>query len=166
MIHLRKLLPKDADFMLEWMNYDENKTIFQKDFSKMTKEGVLAFIDNSFTESDHHFAIVDDDDEYLGTISLKNIDMLNKNAEYAISSRKKARGTGSNALATKQIVEYAFKELKLKKVYLNVLSTNVRAKKMYIKSGFVYEGTFKNHLFINNKFEDLEWYSIVNEEIN
>ena len=42
----------------------------------------------------------DQDDEYLGTISLKNIDLKNKNAEYAISTRKKARGTGANQQAT------------------------------------------------------------------
>lgn len=39
----------------------------------MTLEKVKKFIENSFNEENKHFAIVNSSDEYLGTISLKNI---------------------------------------------------------------------------------------------
>lgn len=164
MIKLRKLDLKDAPFMLEWMHDEESKLIFQNDFASMTEEKVVNFISNSNDEKNKHFAIVDDkDDEYLGTISLKNIDMKNKNAEYAISTRKKARGIGCNKIATELMIKYGFEELGLHKIYLNVLSTNTRAIKFYKKCGFVYEGTFKDYLLINGEFKNLEWYGIINE---
>ena len=73
---------------------------------------------------DMHFAIVDDkNDEYLGTISLKHIDYKNHNAEYAISTRKKVRGSGIAQKSTELILDYAFNNLDLHKVYLNVLSS-------------------------------------------
>lgn len=164
MITIRKLENKDIHFMLEWMYDEETKKYFQKDFSSMTFEDVEEFIENSFKEDAQNFAIVDEvDDEYLGTISLKNIDYKNKNAEYAICTRKKCRGTGINIKATKLLLNYAFNNLHLNKVYLNVLTNNSRAIRFYEKMGFKYEGTAKSHVLINNKYLDLEWYGIVNE---
>ena len=61
-------------------------------FAEIDDVAAKKFVENSFREDQQHFAIIDDqDDEYLGTISLKNIDLKNKNAEYAISTRKSKR---------------------------------------------------------------------------
>lgn len=161
MITLRKLQLKDIPLMLEWMHDEEAKHIFQNNFAEMDEDAAKRFVENSFSNTQQHFAIVDDeDDEYLGTISLKNIDSKNKNAEYAISTRKKSRGTGTNQKATELILKYGFDNLKLHKIYLNVLSSNQRAICFYKKCGFIYEGTFKEHLFVDNKYQDLEWYAI------
>ena len=165
MIKLRKLLLKDIIGMKEWMKNKENILIFQNDFLNLTDIDIKNFILNSFTKSNQHFAIInDEDDEYLGTISLKNIDYKNKHAEYAISSREIVRGTGINEKATELLLKYAFNELELDRVYLNVLSSNIRAIKFYRKCGFVYEGTFIKHMIINNKYVDLEWYAILRND--
>lgn len=161
MITLRKLQLKDVPLMLEWMHDEEAKHIFQNNFAEIDDVAAKKFVENSFREDQQHFAIVDDqDDEYLGTISLKNIDLKNKNAEYAISTRKKARGTGANQKATKSLLKYGFDKLQLHRIYLNVLSSNKRAISFYKKCGFIYEGKFKDHLFIDDRYQDLEWYAI------
>lgn len=77
---LRKLEEKDATFMLEWMHDTTINCNFQYPFGEMTIEKVIAFIENSSNEENKHFAIVDEKDEYLGTISLKHISMKGKNA--------------------------------------------------------------------------------------
>lgn len=105
MITLRKLQLKDVPLMLEWMHDEEAKHIFQNNFAEIDDVAAKKFVENSFREDQQHFAIVDDqDDEYLGTISLKNIDLKNKNAEYAISTRKKAIASGPNKISTINIV--------------------------------------------------------------
>ena len=94
MILLRKLQEKDVPLMLEWMHDVEIQKSFQKDMLSVTEEQALDFcrlseIPDGLSQGiSIHFAIADEDDEYLGTISLKNIDILNKMAEYAISTRK------------------------------------------------------------------------------
>lgn len=163
MIKLRKLLEKDVEYMLEWMHSKESKSIFQNNFFSMTKEDALYFINNSYNDQSQNFAVVDKNDEYLGTISLKNIDLKNNNAEYAISMRKKARGTGYSYEATQLLLEYAFTELKLHKVYLCVLETNERAKRFYEKIGFQYEGNAKEHLYHEGEYKNLLWYSMLEE---
>ena len=164
MISLRKLEEKDAPLMLEWMHEKENADIFQTDFMSMDIDRVLRFIHNSFSENNQHFAVVDEKDTYLGTISLKGIDYKNKNGEYAISMHKNARGTGASKEATMQLLTYAFDTLGLEKVYLCVLETNVRARKFYEKCGYQYEGSFRKHMFKNNMYIDLYWYSILKDE--
>ena len=156
---LRKLKEKDVFGMLEWMHYDESKYIFEKDFSKYGKEDVLSFI-NSNNSNEVHYACVDDNDNYLGTVSLKNIDRKNCNAELAISFVKKGQGTGAALFALNEIISIGFNKLGLYKIYLNVLSTNVRAKKFYIKNRFKKEGCFRNHIKKDDNFIDLEWYGI------
>jgi len=160
---IRRLEHKDAPFMLEWMHDKEITQNFRFPFEQATLESVTEFIDNSFLNGNKHFAIVNESDEYLGTVSLKNISEENQSAEYAIVVRSIARGTGAAVLATKDILHYAFDTLKLHKVYLNVLERNECARHFYIKCGFVYEGTSKDAILLNGKYENLVWYGIITD---
>ncbi len=160
---LRRLEEKDAPFMLEWMHDKLINCNFKRPFGEMTIERVKVFINNSFDEKNRHFAIVDVNDEYLGTVSLKNISQENGNAEYAIVTRKKVQGTGVARQATQEILQYAFEELGLHKIYLNVLSENVRARKFYEKCGFVQEEICEDSIRLNDGYESLVWYGIINE---
>lgn len=157
---LRRLEKKDAPFMLEWMHDATINCNFQYPFGEMSMEKVIAFIESSLDEENKHFAIVDENDEYLGTISLKHISKKDRNAEYAIVTRKNAQGTGVAMVATQELLKYAFEELKLHKVYLNVLSENVRAQRFYEKCGFVQEGIAKDVVRIKDKYKSLVWYGI------
>ena len=165
MKYIRRLEENDALNMLEWMHDLNVNCNFRFDFLKMTLDDVKKFIQNSFNEQNQHFAIVNDSNEYMGTISLKNINRIDNNAEYAIVTRSVAHGKGLASLATEEILKYAFKELKLHKVYLNVLEENKRANRFYEKCGFRYEGMSKEILYINGKYHSLNWYSIENNDI-
>jgi diamine N-acetyltransferase len=163
MYQLRDLKLKDAEGMLEWMHDSEIASNFRFDSSNMNIDKVRAFIENSQTEeTSKHFAVVTEEDEYIGTISLKNIDHTNKNAEYAVVFRKKALGSGAAKEATQLLLDKAFNEFKLIKVYLNVLSENIRAIRFYEKMGFIKEGEFKQHLYTHGRLQDLSWYAIFN----
>ncbi len=164
-MRLRAPLEKDAERMLSWMKNPETAEIFATDFSSFTIDKVKNFIKNANTdEANVNFICVDDDDKYLGTVSLKNIDKIAKNAEYAISFCYDAQGTGASAFATKEILKYAFNTLGLERVYLNVIPQNVRANKFYKKMGFVFEGEFRNHIVVNGKLSNLCWYSMLKDE--
>jgi diamine N-acetyltransferase len=165
-VKVRQLEAKDAELMKEWMNDPELNYWFRFHGKKVTTENVLDYILNSMTDINKHYAIVDEKDTYLGTISLKNIDYLNSNAEYAISLRKCIIGTGVAKLATIEILKVAFEKLNLKKVYLNVREDNIRAIKFYEKMGFIYEGEFKAHIFHEGEYKNLKWYAIFRNCLN
>ncbi len=171
MVKLRNLTENDAQNMLEWMNDSRISDAFQESMSHRTIDDAIEFIhkyqdidvsgDNCETI---HLAIADEDDEYLGTISLKKIDYRNKNAEYAIVTRYKVHGTGAAAEATKAILKMAFEQLKLERVYLTVLQNNVRAKNFYEKIGFKYEGTQRKQLVINGVYINWDMYGLLRED--
>lgn len=158
---LRKLERKDAELMLEWMHSKNVVEMLAQNFEDKTIEDCQQFIMNANEDESIclHRAICNDEDEYLGTVSLKHINMQDRNAEYAISMREKAMGTGASLYGTKEILKYAFHQLHLEKVYLNVISENVRAKKFYVKAGFQYEGIAQKHIMIQGELRDLEWYA-------
>lgn len=165
---LRLLEKKDIPGMLEWMHDSEVNRFFRFDADNMTTEKAEEFIDKALEDASQkrsfHFAIVDDNDEYMGTISLKDIDWDAKTGEYAISLRRSAQGKGIGSMATKQLLEFAFSEIELNRVFLNVLEDNNNAIKLYEKAGFRYEGMFKNHICIRGNIKSLKWYGILKEE--
>lgn len=161
---LRKLEEKDIDGMLEWMHDESLNRWFKNRFSEMNYGQVADFVKNSFNSENQNWAITDENDRYMGTISLKNISVSDRNAEYAIITRKCAHGTGLAYKATKEVIRYAFDELKLHRVYLNVLEENGRANNFYRKCGFQFEGTSVGHIYIPGKgFCNLNWYAVIND---
>ena len=65
--------------------------------------------------------------------------------------------------ATKLLLEYAFKTLKLKKVYLNVDEKNIAACSLYEKAGFRCEGIFLEDMFFRGEWINRRRYAIINE---
>ena len=163
---LRALRVSDAKAMLEWMHDPGIASMFQRDFLSMELDDVMSFIEDSHKSvSSLHFAIANDQDEYMGTVSLKNIDPRNSCAEYAICMRLCAQGTGLAANATKDVLRYAFEELKLHRVYLNVRADNARARHFYSKVGFVEEGCSRDAIvLVAGGYIDLIWLSLLAEE--
>lgn len=162
---LRKLQPKDADRMLSWMKDPDINKFFLMDKNNINKKSVLLFIEGSqIVKENLHLAITDEEDNYVGTVSLKDIDLENKKAEYAIATCKEIHGTGLAEDATNEILRIAFEELLLNKVYLNVLSENKRAIRFYEKNKFVFEGEFIEHYMIDNYYKNLKWYRILTQE--
>ena len=163
MVKLRSLLIDDATHMMEYINDEEISTNFKFTRYPFSREGFINFIEKSWSDSNNiHFAI--ESDEYAGTISLKNINKIDRKAEYAIVVRKKFWGTGIAKEATEKIIQYGFNTLNLNKIYLNVLSSNTRANSFYQKMGFNFEGTFRRHVFVDGKYEDLNWFCIFKEK--
>ncbi|SEB00901.1 Acetyltransferase (GNAT) domain-containing protein, partial [Pseudobutyrivibrio sp. ACV-2] len=53
------------------------------------------------------------------------------------------------------IVDYAFSHLSMHKIYLRVLSDNIRAYKSYEHAGFVKEGLFHDDVCIDGLYHDV-----------
>ncbi len=160
-VTLRRLLEKDAARMLEWMQDPEAVRYLNIGGSDTNMEQVLRFIQNAQDDiSDIHRAIVDADDAYLGTISLKHVDYEKREAEYAIAMHPTAWGTGAAGVATRLISQMAFQMLGLRRIYLNVLEENHRAVRFYEHNGF--EPTGETKTTHRGMAEKLLWYEIKN----
>lgn len=134
-LKLRKLELKDADKMHEWMHDESVVEFMQADFRNKSIDDCKKFIDNASNDKYNcHMAIVNDADEYMGTVSLKNIH--DSVAEFAITIRKCAMGQGYSRYGMKEIINYGFNVLNLKSIYWCVSPENKRAVKFYDKNGY------------------------------
>lgn len=162
---LRPLKEKDAERMVEMMQDAQTTQYLQIGGPDYTAATALRFIASTADESASvHRAVVDENDVYQGTISLKNLDLDKKEAEYAISMHPQAQGKGAALEATARILHEGFRRLKLQRIYLNVLEENKRAVRFYEKAGFSYLQTTEAQIHGTQK--PLRWYEINAEEFN
>lgn len=167
-MRIRKLEMKDASSMIEWMHDDNVIHYMKANFKEKTIEDCKMFINSSVSKENINFAVVNDYDEYMGTVSLKNIkkDLC---AELAIIMTKNAMGKGFSTFGIHEIIKYGFEILNLKYIYWYVDKENVRAIKFYDKNKFSktsiekiiqIDDSIKN---INEK--DYAWYLVINDNI-
>ena len=157
---LRKLKIEDAPLMLGWMHDEGVVANLRGNFASKTIEDCNAFIQTSITEHTINLAIASDIDEYMGTVSLKNIE--DGSAEFAITVRKEAMGKGYSWYGMEAIINKAFNELNLDSVYWCVSRDNDRAIRFYDKHNFhevidIPEKVLERYKGINN----LKWYSVL-----
>jgi len=156
---IRPLREEDAVPMLEWLTNESVTQYLSIGGSDSNMESTLTFIRGAADESVNlHRAIVDEDDQYLGTVSLKNIDHAKQEAEYAIAMHQNAIGTGAAAAGTDLIQDIAFKTLNLRRLYLNVLRINERAVKFYDRLGICY--THSTMTIYSGEESELFWYEM------
>lgn len=164
---LRKLKLKDAPLMLEWM-HDENVTKNLKtNFKSKNLQDAENFITHSWIDKKNiNLAIASDKDEYMGTVSLKNLE--DNTAEFAITIRKKAMGKGYSWFGMESIIEKGFNDLGLESIYWCVSNENRRAVRFYEKHKF--HEVVDIPKIISSRYkeiENLKWYSILKgDEIN
>lgn len=134
-MHLRKLKQEDAPLMLEWMHDQSVVKDLQANFVAKTLDDCNAFIKAAEDGTKNlHLAIVNDDDEYMGTVSLKDIE--DGTAEFAITIRKCAMGHGYSRDGMAAIIKMGFDELNLSKIFWCVDPVNQRAVRFYDKNGY------------------------------
>ena len=132
---LRELQPEDAPLMLEWMHDPEVVKYMRTDFASKTLEDCLQFIQSSACSRENlHLAIANNEDEYMGTVSLKYI--RDQKAEFGITVRSCAMGRGYAQFGMQRIKEKGFSELGLHEIYWCVLPENTRAIRFYDKNGY------------------------------
>ncbi|WP_084607367.1 GNAT family N-acetyltransferase [Sulfurospirillum arcachonense] len=166
-IYLRELRLEDAQGNYpNWLNdpevcrYNSHGDILYT--KEMAKEYIKS-IQNSLTCK--VFAICENVDEtHIGNISLQNISVKNKNAEFAILMGEKSFwGKGYAKEASDMLLEYGFNNLCLHRIYCGTSEANTPMQKLAHAMNMEKEGVKKEALFKDNKFYDVFEYAIVNE---
>ena len=158
--------------MLEWMHDPDSQRGFKKNMMGASLEDAKDFCirskhpDTIKAGDSLHFAIVDDNDEYLGTASLKDIDFENGRGEYSVTLRRKAQSKGVASAATGLILQKAFRELGLHRVFSSLYADNVHSKNLVERCGFTCEGEFREHFRIDGEYVNWKWYGILDTEFD
>ena len=153
-VYLRQLTINDANTSFLWR---KDKEVFQYTDqmcgNNLTIEDEKHWIENSLKDKYSVFFAIMVDDAYVGNVFLTDINTKIPYYHIYIGEKtlwNKSIGYKSSLL----IIDYAFKTLKLKHLYLYVHKKNLYAQKLYNKLGFSYESPYDDvwdRLILDNK---------------
>lgn len=105
--------------------------------------------------------VIDINNEVAGSVGLIHINRKNNNAEIEYWLAKKYWGNGITTKAVKDVVNFAFNKLKIKRIYAHVFPFNKASTKVLEKNGFKFEGKLRKSAKKNNKYYDSLLCSII-----
>ncbi len=153
---LRPVKLSDAKRFVKWFNDPQvNKFMFVRGITLAEEKKYILNRIQGKVKDVLHFCIDTQTGVHIGAVSLESIQKRNKNASFGIIIGDKnywSKGYGEEA--SRLILDYGFKKLKLHRVELDVYSYNHRAMGLYKKLGFKKEAVRREHNFYNGKFYD------------
>lgn len=160
---LRALEAEDLERCYRWMNDPQIvrtlKSRYPNPFSRETD-----WLENALrpTERDRHFAIERRDNrEHIGNATIHEIDWISRRAEFGLFIGEPTawnRGFGGDAIRT--VARFAFDEMNLDKLRIDVFDYNERAKHVLETNGFVQEGKLAREFYREGAYHDIVIFSI------
>lgn len=111
------------------------------------------------------FSIKTPEGEYLGNIELRDLDLRCGRAEVGILLGERGwwgRGCGTDAI--RALCVFAFRELRMHRLYARVLTTNPRALRAFEKCGFRPEGVEREAHYQDGRFLDVHLLGLLEPE--
>jgi ribosomal-protein-alanine N-acetyltransferase len=104
-------------------------------------------------------------DGHVGNVSLQDISLINRNAEFAILlGDKRHFGKGVGTFAGRALFWHGFNKLNLERIYCGTAATNIGMQKLAAALGMTLEGTRRQHLFLEGFRVDMLEYGVLRSE--
>jgi RimJ/RimL family protein N-acetyltransferase len=165
---LTALTRSDAAVMARW-EYDSEylRLLDASPARPRSEEEIARWLDSIFrSPTDYTFGLrLIDTDDLIGWAQLDGVDWAHRTTSLGIGIGNRTfwdSGYGSEAIGL--LLDFAFDELNLHRVYLTVFSYNQRAIHLYEKLGFQHEGTYREHLQRDGQRYDMLLYGILSRE--
>ena len=104
-------------------------------------------------------------DHYLvGAVGFINIHKIHQKAEMGYWIRQDFQGKGITSKSCRRLIDYGFQHLQLNRISIKIMTENHKSLTIPKKLGFQSEGTLRQDAFFNNRFYDIEVFSLLLEE--
>lgn len=166
---LRTFHHTDNDDMLTYWISDPKIQSLYSEPTYTTTEEVKELLDkyiNSYGRSDYYrWAIVEKESNIcIGQIAIFLVD--NKNhfceIEYALGSKFHRKGYATEAV--KSILDFSFNKLNFNKVQVCHKEGNIASQGVIRKCNFTYEGTLRDFFYMDGKYINRLYYSMLKDE--
>ena len=165
---LRPITMEDTDYIVKWRNNPsvQKNFIFREKFTnEMHKHWMETKVKNG--EVVQYIIISSDDKTPIGSVYYRDIDSLNKSAEFGIFiGEDSARGKGIGTETTRLFTRYGLKDMGLHRISLRVLDGNDGAYRAYEKSGFKKEGVFRDMVYLDGEYRNVIFMSMLSSDVS
>ncbi len=162
---LRAVERGDIEKWKLWFNDPEIRSFLTWVYPYAERDGISFYERLEGDNENKVFSIITSDKTHIGSIGLHPISWTNRNAELGILiGEKKYHNKGYGSDSIKTLLEFAFKEMNLHRVYLRVFEFNSRAIACYRKIGFVEEGIQREAHYANGRYWNVIWMGLLKSE--
>lgn len=153
--------------------YEQNYNPLDADVARLTgcktefsRDEVVNFLHSCIQSPDRYdFLILDPEGRIVGESVINEIDWEARSANYRICIFQPSnRGCGIGYWAVAMTRDFAFRELKLHRLELDVYSFNQRAQRVYLGAGFRQEGVLRDAVLDGDAYGDTIIMSILEDE--
>lgn len=143
---------------VDWLNDPQINQYLETRFEQQTLALVTTFVDSMIANKNEHLFTIrtTSNNKHIGNIKLGAINNTHSVGYVSLFiGDKNAWGKGFACQAIKLISEYGFDTLKLRKLSAGAYKPNIASTKAFLKAGYNYDGTLKNHYLLGDKPCDL-----------
>jgi len=124
--------------------------------------------DQNSKERKYYFFVIENKDtkEFIGEIgyTIKNNTPYGKLVDMGYFIQKNHWNKGYTTEALKRVIEFAFEENNVYRIYTGCLKENIYSEKVMLKCGFIKEAEFKEYVFHDDKLKDRVAYRMLKNE--
>ena len=165
---LRPLSDRDSDLLFNWIN-DRELVVLNAPFRPIPAAEHASWFTGIGNRDDVKiFAIAEPSaGRTIGYCQLRKIDRNAGDAELQIRiGDRTMHGKGLGTAAVRELLRFAFDDLRLQRIRLQVFQDNVRAYRSYLKCGFKEEGILRAAVQVEGVFKDIVEMSILNRDFS
>lgn len=163
-MELRRLKKEDLPTRVLWMN---NPAVYSTMHFTLpvTLEGTVKWFESNVLNDKRADVVLIEDDVIVAFAGITNIDNILKKGESYTFVNPDKQGKGIGTRARQRVLDFAFGELGLNKVYAYTNEDNIPSRRLSEKLGFKLEGRFRQE-YINKagEFKDRLYYGLLREE--
>lgn len=165
-VYLRPLEPTDVELVHRW--YEDSRVLTLMGDPPISLASRQHRYEQAVKGDDDVFRFTIcllDDDRGIGRTDLFDVDRQNGSCAFGITvGEPELWGQGLGTDAVNALVDFAFGQLRLERVWLDTDADNKRAQGAYAKSGFTVEGRFRRAFYQDGRFSDGIRMALLREE--
>lgn len=157
LIRLRHANDSDSDILYRWIN-NRDLVVLNAPFRKISIAEHNAWFASVRFQEDVVFFMIEDVRTGLaiGSCQLLHIHPIHHSAELQIRiGELPFQNNGAGSETVRQLTEYGFKILNLRRISLHVFANNARAIRVYEKNGYIREGLLRQAVRIDESWTDV-----------
>jgi len=160
-VSLRPLEEDDLEFVRDGVNHPDVWKSVGGQAVPTNLEVERTFFDDATHDDETIQLLITVDDHRAGLIELSPIDWVRGVAEIGFWIHPDHQGQGIATDALETVTQYAFDELRLRKVAAEVFATNEASQRVVEHVGFVEEGVLRSEEYVDGEPIDVLRYGLI-----
>ncbi|RGX80713.1 N-acetyltransferase [Collinsella sp. OF03-4AA] len=168
MLSIRELIREDVPVINGWRSSEELMSYLGAPYRFIGPDVDYRWFENYLNNRSNTIRCCvceDGNAKPLCLVTLAGIDWVSRNCELHIMvGNDENRGKGIGSFAVKKMIEHAFLDMNLRRIELTVLEDNARARLLYEKFGFQYEGIKRKAKYKHGRYVDMRLMALLKSD--